>query len=361
MKAIRKKVLVILLSFSNLAVLGLVFYTYFDSQQPLFLLSTSESMDDLRKKVEKECRQYLQELIDGGRSSFICNIKVKQKQRGSSYTLRTKVTVIKTENGDFVIKGQGAMREKKRYATEADFCNDCSVEKNTVGKNGGLEEIMSQVVDVAEKFYEEARQSVQTAQKEYNKKDREKRIAKIKERRCEGRWNKADESFEDFDFEERLGCKMNRISELDMPLDIERFYHTDLKKDLWRTALSDDSYLLEDLDVLDKFDDPYRYSLSVRASAKLLKSYLGWKDNFESLNALPGKINFLKNIQPGVNKMTSFMPKDQAQQDLYYLNKGFDGLFVRLNQSTSALPRLSSPSTNPSPAGANTQPIITER
>ena len=356
MKALQKKILIMFLSFSNLAVLGLVFHAYFDSHQNLSLFSTAENMADLKKKVERKCKRSLEDLVKGNRSSFICNVKVKQRHSGASYTLRTKVIVTKKENGDFIIEGQGAMRERKKHATEAEFCDDCSIE-NTVGKDGKLMEVMGQVVDMAEKLYEDAQKSVKEAQKEYNKKDREKRIAKIKERRCEGHWNETEKQFEEFELEDRLKCKKKRISELDLPLEIEAFYHRDLKKELWRTALSDDSYLLDDLNLLDMFNkDSYRYPLSVRTSASLLKRYSShWKDNFDSLDSFPAKNNFLRGIKSEVDHMTNLMRKEQSQIDLYYLNKSFDGLLARLNQATRGMPRLPSSPTIQHP------PIITER
>jgi len=351
MKALQKKILIAFLCFSNLAVLGLVFHAHFDSHQNLFLFSTAENMADLRKKVKRECKQSLEELVKGKRSSFICNVRVKR----DSYTLRTKVTVTKKKNGGFVLTGQGAMREKKKHATEAQFCNDCSFE-NTVEQNGKLTEVMGQVIDMAEKFYEDAQESVKKAQKKYNKKNRAKRIAKIKEQRCEGRWNETDEQFEEFELEDRLKCKKNRISELDLPLEIEDFYHRDIKKELWRTALSDDYYLLEDLDLLDMFNkDPYRYPFSVRASANLLGRYINhWRDDFDSLGSLPSQINFVRNIKSEVNQMTNLMKKEQSQIDLYYLNKSFDGLLAKVKQIDHRMPRLpSSPTQSP--------PIILER
>lgn len=358
MKAFQKKILIAFLSFSNLAVLGLVFHSYFDNHQNLSLFSTAENMGDLRKKVERECKRSLEELVKGEKSSFICNVKVKQRHSGASYTLRTKVTVTRKENGGFVLTGEGAMRDKKKHATEADFCNDCSFE-NTVGKDGNVIEVIGQVVDMAEKLYEDAKESVKEAQKEYNKKDRAKRIAKIKERRCEGKWNETDEEFEEFELEDRLKCKKNRISELDFPLEIERYYHEDLKKELWKTALSDDDYyLLEDLKLLDMFQDPYRYPFSVISSVKLLKRYSNhWRDNFNSRGSLPSQVAFVRGIKSEVDYMTNLMKKEQSQVDLYYLNKSFDGLLARVNQMGHRMPRLPSSPTSPT----QSSPIITER
>ena len=324
MKTLQKKMVMLFLSFSNLAVLGLVFHTYFASQQSLFLFSSSEDLEDLHQKISQECEDELQALKEGERNSFTCSIRVNQKQKEASYILRTKVIVEKQSDGSFAIRGQGAMRDKKQHATEADFCNDCSTETSTVSQSGTLVEIINQVKDMAGKFYTEAQDSVRKARKEYNEKDREKRMAHIKEKKCQGRWDDTDESFEEFELEERLDCKMNQISELGLPLEIEKFYHKNLKKELWDIAISDDDYLLKDSELLDKLSDPYRYPLSVRASSSLVKLYLNdWKDDYDILDTTNEKINFLKGLQNNVSHITSVMTPEQSQQDLYYFKQKF--------------------------------------
>ena len=352
MKTLQKKILILLLSFSNLAVLGMVFYAYFDSHQSLLLFSTSENDKDLKEKIKKACQKQLKELVEGKRSSFICNVKVRQRQKEASYSLRTRIKVTKNDK-DFAIEGQGQIRNPTQHATEAQFCNDCTRTDNVTEDN--FEDVMKQVLDIAETVYFEAQDSVRKARIEYNKKDRDKRMAVLRERQCEGRWSESEEQFEEFDREERLQCKMNHISQLDLPLEIEKFYHKNLKNDLWNTALSEDDYLLED--VLNQFDNPYRNSFSVRSSTGLLKNYLMWKDDFEILDSMEQKSNFVKTIKGDVDQMTQFMTKEQSQKDLYFLNQGFEGLLARFNQTTRSLPRLSPRLKGPAPLNSPTKPI----
>lgn len=350
MKNLWKKFLMALLGFSNLAVLATVFHIYFDSHQSVFLFSVSEDEADLREKVKTECKDYLQELVDGDRTSFSCFIKLSQKHRGASYYLRTRVEVTKNDSGGFEIKGKGQIRDPTRHATEADFCNDCS--KTEQVAESDFEEAMKQIVDMAETIYSEAQTSVQKAHEEYTKKDRERRMAALKERHCKGSWNEEDEEYKEFDLEEKLNCKMNKISSLGLPLEVEEYYHKELKNELWKIALSEDDYILAD-NVLDKFNDPLRYSFSVRASTGLIDRYLGWKDDYEVLNAQE-RTHFLRNVGREVNQTIQVMTQEQSQKDLYYLNQGFDGLLLRLDQATSgSAPRLTKP-----PA-AGTSPTIT--
>lgn len=356
MNAIQKKVLMLVLSLSNLAILGLVFNTYFSNQQSLLLFSTTENRDDLNEKINKDCEEDLKALSQGERNHFICNVDVDRRQHEAFYNLRTRLTVTRQEDGSLSIQGQGAMRDKTQHATEADFCNDCDIEKITL-QEGTLEELMMQVKDTAGKFYTKAEDAVHQARQKYNERDREKRMAYIRERKCEGKWNESSKSFEKFDTEEKLDCKMVRISELGLPLEIESFYHEELKNELWKIAISDDDYILNN-ELLNTFGNPYRYPLSVRSSSNLLKHYLSWKDEYSSLDS-SSKIPFLQNLKGSVTQMTSFMTKEQSQKDLYYINKGFDGLFARLNQTTTlqnntipnnTTPNATTPNASPTPA-----------
>ena len=335
MKKLKKKSLILLLSFSNLAVLSAVFYTYFNNQQNILLFSVSESQSSLKKKVETECKKYVQELVAGKRSSFICNIKLARKQKGASYHLRTRVEVRKKEDGGFAIVGKGRISNPTKHATTADFCGNC--ERTDEVQENKFEDIMKQVLVVAETVYSEAKDSVQEARIEYNKRSRDKRMAELKEKHCHGRWDSDSESFEEFDLEGRLECKMGRLSQFDLPLDIENYYHGALKNDLWKAALSEDNYVLED--ILPQFNDPYKYTFSVRASAGLLTNYLKWKPEFDILDSTLDKERFVRSIRQEVNQTTQYMTKDQAQKDFYYLNKGLDGALARLNQATSSLAR----------------------
>ena len=314
----------------------------------MFLFSVSEDQSDLKEKIQTECKDYLKELVEGKRFSFICNVSISQKHKGASYSLRTRVKVKKNDSGSFDIESQGQIRKPTRHATEADFCNDCTKTDEVTENN--FEEIMSQIVDMAETVYSEAQESVRKAHEEHNKKDRERRMAAVKERHCKGSWSEAEEKYEEFDVEEKLNCKMNKISSLDLPLEVEESYHKELKNELWKIALSEDDYILED--VLGKFNDPLRYSFSVRASAGLIDRYLGWKDDYEVLDSQE-RVGFLRSIKREVDQTIQVMTQEQSQKDLYYLNQGFDGLLVRLNKATAgSTPHLTKPSGNTSPSTA---------
>ena len=350
MKKLKKTIFILLLSFSNLAVLGLVFNSYFSNHDQIKLFSMSESLEDLKGKIQKECETELKDILKGERKSFICAVDLQQRHKGVSYRLKTRFKVSKEENKIKIKEISGQLRNKKEHITEAQFCGDCSPDKELADSaTEDINELMKEVLNVAEKLYDKAQDSVEEAYEEFNKKDKEKRLARIKERKCEGAWNNKTESFEEFiDKEDKLNCRLKQFSNLDEALEVESFYHNKLKKELWQTALSEeDRYLLKD-GLLDQFKDPYRNSLSVRSSAGLLENYLRWKEDFDILESLNEKQNFLNSISPDINTMKNFMTNKQAQQDFYYLNKGFDDLLAKSNQATTHLPQVPIQVPNPS-------------
>ena len=334
MKKIKKALFIFILSLSNLAVLGLIFNSYFSSQEQIKLFSISESLEDLKGKIQKECEKELEAILNEERKSFICSVSLQKKHKGVSYSLKTRFKVSREEDKIKIKEISGKLTDKKDHITEAQFCGDCAPDKELEDSAAqDITELMKEVLNVAEDIYDKAQNSVEEAYKDYNQKDRERRLARIKESKCEGAWSAEAESFEEFtETEDKLNCRLNQMSNLNSLLETENFYHNKLKKELWQMALSEDKYLLED-GLLDQFKDPYSNSLSVRSSIGLLDNYLRWKEDFDILESLAGKQSFLREISSDVNSIKGFMTDRQAQQDLYYLNKGFDGLFAQLNQT----------------------------
>ena len=351
MKKLKQSIFILFLSCSNLAVLGLVFNSYFSNQDQIKLFSLSEDLEDLKGKIQKECETDLKAILKGDRKSFICSVDLEQKHRGVSYKLKTRFKVSREESKIKIQEISGKLRDTKQHVTEAQFCGDCIPDKELEDSaSEDISELMKELSIIAENIYDKSQESVEKAYEEHNKKDKAQRIAKVKERNCEGFWDEETESFEKFtDREDKLNCRLKQFSNLDETLELESFYHKELKKELWLTALSEDKYLLED-GLLDQFKDPYRNSLSVRSSTGLLENYLRWKKDFDILDSLTEKQTFLKSISPNINTMRSFMTDKQSQQDYYYLNKGFDGLLTQLNQVTDNLPRTSIHIPAPEPA-----------
>ena len=339
MKKLKKTFVLTLLSFSNLFVLALVFNSYFSNQEPIKLFSVSKNFEDLKEKIQRECEKELQAILNGERTSFICSVTLQKKHKGISYSLRTRFKVSKNENKIKIQEVSGKLREKKQHITQARLCENCIQDKELEDSaSQNITELMKEILIVAEDIYDTAQESVETAYREYNEKDRERRRAQLKENRCEGTWNTDTESFEEFtEAEEQLNCRLTQISNLNNPLEVESFYHKKLKQELWKIALTEDKYLLEE-GLLDQFKDPYRNSLSIRSSASLLENYLHWKEDFDILESLEEKRLFLRSISHDIHSMKGFMTEKQAQQDIYYINQGFDGLFAQLNQSAGKLP-----------------------
>ena len=203
MKTLWKKILVVILGFSNLAVLGLVFHIYFDNHQNLLLFSSGDD-SDLIEKIEQKCTDKLRRLLeDQNKTSTICSIKMKGRDGKASYKLRTKITVRKSGSG-LEVEGLGRMTNTSHHATEADWCNDCDPEKSQITEKD-FEEVLTEVIDMAEGISSKAQASVQKAQEEYSNKDARRKAADEKVANCEGVWNEETEKFKRFDRKKKNG------------------------------------------------------------------------------------------------------------------------------------------------------------
>ena len=332
-----KKFLIGLLALSNVLVLGVVFSVYFGNRpQSLYLFSLSDDLEDLRDKIQDKCSEDFTAVLNGSKERFICQVFLDQSHKGVSYRFKARFKVTKQEDSIQITEIAGSFRDRKEHITEADFCNDCFKDKS-LDNSSDMETFMSEVSDLLEDMYDEAQESVEEAYDEEKQLDKEKQLAKRKERECEGFWNEESQSFEEFtQAQDRLNCRLVQIIEKDNLFEIEKFYHEKLKKHLWSSALSDEEPL--DDEIFDSFHNPFRYSLSVRASMALLENYTRWKEDFDILESLRDKELFLQGIAKDVNSSLSFMNSDQKEQDLYYLNQGFDGLYKNLNSVNNTVP-----------------------
>ena len=328
MKALKTKILFAVLSFSNLAVLGLVVQTYFSSTQSLRMFSVGDDIQDLNEKIKTQCGADVTSFNKGEKEQFTCPVKIKRKQNQASYILRTEMTVKKTKD-KILISAQGAIRDKTAHAKAADFCNNCSTEIRELEANKqNPQEILKLMTELATSFYQQASQSVDKAKKDYDKANQ------VYQKNCEQHINPQTGLVEKLSLEQRLACNLGQISELDLPLEVETFYHNHLKQDLWEIAISDPNYFLKNSEILDRFNRPERYSFSVQVSLALLKDFLDWKTHYNGLKSQQAKTKFLKQLKSKLDKILSFMTPEQSEKDLYYLNKGFDELLVGLDKQT---------------------------
>ena len=340
MKNLKKIFLIVLLSGSNLIVLGLVFNSFFSNQESIRLFSASESREDLKAKIQRDCEKDLKAILAKQRKSFICSVNLQQRHKGVSYSLKTRFKVSREGNKIKIKEISGQLRDKKQHVTEARFCGDCIEDREL--ENSASEDIaglMKEVLILAEDIYDKAQDSVEEAYQEYNQAERDKRMAQAKAEKCEGIWNEKTSNFEEFkNREDKLKCLLAQANNLNDFLSAEDFYHNKLKKELWHIALSEeDKFLLEE-GLLKQFKDPYRNSLSVTSSAGLLESYIRWKEDYDILESIEEKQKFLSSISQDISYMKSLMSDKQSQQDIYYLNQGFDGLFAKLNQNKNLPP-----------------------
>ena len=356
MKSLRKKILALFLGMSNLVVFGLVFQTYIDGgYTKINLFSRNDRADKIEKKVRKSCGGTLfEQLKNEERTSFLCAITVSRRHNGASYKLRLNYLVQKgsEQNGQdytFTLQERKMLNRDRTIAVEADFCNDCEDGNENTGHGSDMSGLMEAIIAHAGEIYTEAENAVEEAQEEHNRQSRLKQQSLDRENRCEGIWDEDNKDFEEFHPDERLECKMKKISRLGSPLEVENYYHNELGRDLWQLAVSDD-----DSDVRDFFEDhdfsnPYRYTLSVRSSTGLLKNYVtDWKDRFAEMDDTERRYfaNRLDSELERVKAMTQ-RRSNEVDVDRYYLNQGLDGALAGLRRSQEKLNR---PVVTPSPS-----------
>ena len=331
--SLKNTLIILALSLSNLFVLTILF-TYSSGTTNYKIFSRSLDNQSLKKKIHNQCGTGLKEVIKGKKKSFICTIKTKQKHKGADYEFRTRFKVVKTEDKIKIIDISGRLANGEKHLTEAKFCSNCFEDREFEDSSASdFTEFMKEVSSLAEDISLEAEQSSKEAFEDYNEKDRARAAARLKEKNCEGVWDKETESFQEFeDSEDKLQCRLSQMDRQGNLKQVEDFYHKLLKKELWNLHGEGEDALLEE--TIQSFNDPYRYSLSVRASTALLKNYTRWKEGFDNLESLRDKERFLLGISKDVKYFTGLMTKDQSQQDLYYLNKGFEGLYKVVNDSS---------------------------
>ncbi|MCY4320844.1 MAG: hypothetical protein OXC37_00345 [Bdellovibrionaceae bacterium] len=334
----KKIILIAVLSVSNLAILGLIFHNYSSSRSQISFFSVSEGREDLERKIEQECQSDLEAVLKADQRSFICSVSLQKKHKGVPYTFKTRFKVSKRDGKIKIQEISGQLRDTKEHITEAEFCGNCTSDKELEDSaTQSITELMKEVLIIAAEVHDTAQDSVEKAYENYEEKDNERKLALIKESNCEGVWNLELEEFEEFtETEDKLNCRLKQISNLNSPLEVESFYHDNMKKELWHMALSNNEYLLEN-NLLNQFKDPYRNSLSIRSSIALLENYQRWKEDFDILESLDKKTNFLRSISEDIRLTKAFMTEEQAQQDIYYLNKAFDGLLYQSNQNPQNL------------------------
>lgn len=337
LKNIPKRWLIIIgLATLNLLILGAVFQLHVSSKGQLALFSySSENQADLMKKINEECQTQIKEVIDGVRRSFICSVTLKQKHKGVSFGFKSQFKIVKAGDSIKITQISGDFRNEREHITEANFCNNCFEDRSfSDSAVTDIGELMKEVEKVAEAVYEKAQDSVERAYEEQTERTAEIREGKNRARNCEGTWNTKREIFEEFEeASERLECRLGQMHRLDNPWDVERFYHTKFKKEMWRLGLSGDYEDVLDDEFFQTFRNPARYALSVQSSTGLLQNYLRWKEDFDLADSLDEQEKFLRNLTSDITFKASLMTKDQARQDLYYLNKGFDGMLSRIDNS----------------------------
>lgn len=349
-----KKSLLVFLVILNVIFFAWTFISKFQTQTSYSYSATTQENAQppdasLNSKIENQCGEELKKVIKGDSTEFICDIDREHNQQGSYYKLKTKIILQRHEDNKIKILGTGAMRNKTRYALEADFCEDCKEVKRVEGQD--MQTILQQVFDVAQVIQSKAKNSVDNAKQRYVKKDLARRSYKIKESLCLGEWDSDAEEFLEYDSEDMLNCKLLKLTEKNI-FEKEKFYHSDLKTDLWLQALSDEEFLLSDsLQRLKTQHFPH--TLSVLNSANLLEKYLQWKTSFKTSGLVDETKSALQQIVNEASKLSA--THHELNTDLNFLLESSH--YQEMQNATAQLnqPAIQPVPVNPSPSVVPTQ------
>lgn len=309
-----------ILGVSNVLVISFVSWTLFQNRSEVNLsYSKAESQNSIEKQVRQKCSKEIQEVAIGKRKLFICNVKLNKTKKDSSYQLGTRI-LIKKESGKITISGTGNMLSETGYATESGFCTSC-VEKSEFSQTNDLPTIMQQFVHVAQLIEERAANDVVNGKEKAINKAKIIKAGKAKASRCLGDWNDALETFEEFDNEEKIECKISKVKSHFNLWNAETEYNkSQLKDDLWKLARSEDHYSVSDhLESLMK--SPLQRSLSAKTSFDFLKRYTNWKDSYEDDGPTEDLYHSLQGI---INDAKILNTSNQYDEDIKNLNQSYN-------------------------------------
>ena len=336
---------------SNLFVLSLVFNAYLSNKK--YRTHFYSSSANIQSTLEDECHERIQKVVEGKISRYICSVYSNKRNKGASYSLKTRIEIKKTGD-EITIKSTGDLRDTTRHASEADFCTDCEEQKNIAVADVNMQFVMKEIVELAKHVEKRAEDSVSKAKEDFNKKRTQRNLGIKKEKECIGEWDDNAEEFNLFDEEEELDCKFRKLAVANF-LDKDNFYHKKLKKELWEKIL-----LNEDNDDLSErlakvASNPYNYSLSIRSSASLMDSFIHWKYLFEETEK-EERVGFIEQIRTEARLLTFLMNDEDKKTDLDYLAQGlapFTGGFISTVPTTHSTPGSTIPTT---PVTAPTTP-----
>lgn len=319
-----KKLIVAIIGFSNFVVLASIGGLYLQNNSQSYYFYSKAPDSTLENKIKRSCGEGIKDVNEGKRSQYICNVKLPKHQKGAAYHLSTKVTIKRvkqdsgtTDKSKIVISAQGKISNQTGHATEANFCEDC---KEIVElQDSGSQDIFKEFVDVANLIQSAAENQVANAADAHKNKMQLRARSKQKEERCLGTWLEQDEEFEEFDFEQRLDCKISKVNRHKNLYTAEKYYDSEIKSDLWNVAMSDEDYLLPDyLNTLKK--SMLMQSLSVKTSTSLMGNYINWKDDYEDLGPTKKIMSDLENM---INTAKTLNINNVSNPDERFLNKAY--------------------------------------
>ena len=322
--------LVLGLGASNLFVLSFVLNIYLQSGG--ITLYSTVATENL---VKRECEEEIERVLKGRAESQVCRIEMKQRHKGAKYTENQKYKIKKEGSKLVITVEENVLTDRNKHAEEIEgtFCEGGCDKNEDLTADANALDVMKAIVAMAEKQEEAVKDRMNEAREEYEKARISERVARVKQRRCEGYWDEDEEMYEEYDTEERLDCKMARMVGMSS-IQKDRYYRDTMTDEFWNIALDDeeDPYFI--IDHLSRINSSSHFSLNSRVSAGLIRDYVGWRDRYEDLDNDYQRDIVINQLVRNASGLAGHLG-EQGQKNFLHLRTGLDRHFdmagARLN------------------------------
>jgi len=265
--------------------LGILFYW---SLHFTFVLSGKESkVNSFRiiassTKVSdklKDCSQ-IKNITNKDNINIHCSFTTNKRDRGVRYGIRSTVTIKKDASSDkATISVRNKLKNKRDHITEADYCTGCSEDVTLDLKNlDDLQDVSKAIFNSTSSLLSREEDRIEDAIDDAYELKKEKKRLEKEIASCKVSKDSTVEDIVDIEPEEKIRCRMNQLENINDDVKRTKFFHSDVKKDLWYLVDQDDpldpdffqSELMEELNNPDFFNHDY---FSVRSSIDLVEKY----------------------------------------------------------------------------------------
>lgn len=237
------------------------------------------SSKDVSEKLDN-CPQ-LENITDKDNIEIYCSFDTQKKDHGVKYRVRSIVNVKKDTNSGKVVISVGKKIKNKKdhikdHITEAGHC-DCETQATVDLTNiHTLENIKralkTQILNTLNKADDRIDETVEEAYDLHQKKEElKRRIAK-----CEISKQSTVYSIQEIEVEEKVKCRTKQLADIKNSKERTRFFHSDVKKDLWYLAAQDEAEKRSLSQYIRELNDPILFDhnyFSVKSAIDIIDKY----------------------------------------------------------------------------------------